>query len=279
YLPDAPKPVWHQTMELSVICIVNFLSLSIIVTRLVIQHQRFKRFRKEEIWMGVAGILLVFPYWTSLIGSNRYGSGLHAWNIPDDWAKPFWMWTWGWFAYYIVISMIKVSVCYSLLEILPFTYKRLRYAVYVLCGVIMGLGIANALIWLFQCQPFLSNFDYSIANAWCINVDYSRYAWAGISVPIDIVLIWIPIAILKKTGLQKHERIALMMVFGMNALGTCATGIGAYGIWMNREAVADIDLSYTETPYLICNVVEIFLYTFGASLTTLSRFFIRRAAA
>ena len=91
-------------------------------------------------------------------------------------------------------SMIKVSVCYCLLgirmspsitllwpcslillSIVPETYRRLRLAVRCLAVAIMGLGIAECLIWVFQCQPFLSNFIYSVDANWCADVDAARY--------------------------------------------------------------------------------------------------------
>lgn len=39
----------------------------------------------------------------------------------------------------------------------------------------MALGITEACTWLFQCTPFLSNFQYYINATSCINIDYPRY--------------------------------------------------------------------------------------------------------
>ena len=54
---------------------------------------------------------------------------------------------------------------------------------------------------------------------------------------------------------------------------------GCYGIWLNREAQAVNDLTWTESIYIMFNSIEITLYTVGGSLTVFSRYFISRAAA
>ena len=35
-------------------------------------------------------IVIIFPHWVCQIGTNLYGSGLHAWNVPDEWIVPYW---------------------------------------------------------------------------------------------------------------------------------------------------------------------------------------------
>lgn len=109
----------------------------------------------------------------------------------------------------------------------------------MLCFIIMGLGIAESLVWLFQCQPVMSNFDYMTASTWCVNVDMTRYgmsfdpgvsyyeantaaAWVGISIVLDIAIIAIPFAIISNVRLKIYERRALILVFGASLIGTIA---------------------------------------------------------
>lgn len=278
YDADMTVTRWRQHMELATVCVANAISLCIMVTRIIVQRKRFKRFRKVEWQTLIATILLVFPLWTSQIMTNRYGSGLHVQNVPPEWAIPFWNWSLGWMAYYIVVSIVKVSMCYSLLEILPHTFRTFRRMVYALCVLIMSLGIAESLVWTFQCEPFMSNFDYSVEPTWCANIDAARFSWAGVGIAIDLLLTWIPIAILQRTRLLRHERIVLRAVFGATLLGTAATAVGCYGIWLNREDQAEEDLTWTESIYIMFNSIEITLYTVGGSLTVFSRYFISRAA-
>ena len=57
----------------------------------------------------------------------------------------------------------------------PFSFQTFRKLVYGLSFVILGLGIAEALVWLFQCAPLASNFDYSVISTSCVDVDAARY--------------------------------------------------------------------------------------------------------
>jgi hypothetical protein len=86
----------------------------------------------------------------------------------------------------------------------------------------MALGITESCIWLFQCQPFMSNFNYNVDEDWCIPLDPCRYLWIGLSIPIDFAILAIPFEILRQTKLQRHEKRVLMMVFSANLLGTVA---------------------------------------------------------
>lgn len=66
--------------------------------------------------------------------TNHFGGGKHIWSIPPEDTIPFWkvknrvdgvlqcqwltgqQWEAGWCGYYIVLSMVKVSMCYGFLE-------------------------------------------------------------------------------------------------------------------------------------------------------------------
>ncbi|KAL1647445.1 hypothetical protein SLS58_002775 [Diplodia intermedia] len=126
YDPDMPVIRWRQRMELATICVANAISRRMAIRH---RHGEYSSSRTSLVNGSVATfvrlqlsnlhyqILLVFPLWTSQIMTNRYGSGLHVENVPYEWAVPFWNWSLGWMAYYIVVSLVKISVCYSLLEI------------------------------------------------------------------------------------------------------------------------------------------------------------------
>lgn len=279
YDATAPVPYWHQNMELATICVANSLTLVIIIARLWVRRVKLKRFKADDLWIVAAGALLIFPHWVCQIGTNRYGSGLHAYNVPDSWLVPYWRFSWGWAGYYIVCSLIKVSMCCCLLEILPYPFQTLRWLVYALCVAILLLGFALANIWLFQCRPFLSNFIYTIESSWCMNIEAARLSWVGLSVLIDLVIIAIPFAIIKRAALKPFERMALMLVFGASLLGTITCLIGICGIWFNRNSQAFVDLTYTDTLFVMLNDIEILMYTLGASATVASKYIISKVAA
>lgn len=118
---------------------------------------------------------MFFPVLVCQVGANRMGNGLHAWNITNEQALKWWRFTWGFVGYYIITSLLKISVLVSFLTIMPRHFTKLRYVVYVLSALIGILGITCTLMLLFQCQPFLSNFDINVLQQTCIDTDYLRF--------------------------------------------------------------------------------------------------------
>ncbi|KAK8174212.1 hypothetical protein IWX90DRAFT_166656 [Phyllosticta citrichinensis] len=277
YDPSRPVTMWRHRLELGVVCTCNALSFMIMVARLYTQRRRFGRFRKAELWTLAATIILVFPFWTSQIMTNHFGGGKHIWSIPPEDTVPFWKWEAGWAGHYIVVSMVKVSMCYGFLEMLPEPFRRIRMAIHILAAIIIMLGFAESLVWLFQCTPFMANFDYDVQPVRCANIDNARYSWAGLSIAIDIALIYIPISILHRTRLKDYERRILYMVFGASLVGTVTTAAGVYGIWKNR-VMEKRDMAWSEVVFVMFNAIEILMYTIGGSIVVLSRYFIAQAA-
>lgn len=57
----------------------------------------------------------------------------------------------------------------------PQNYKLFRRAIYAMCFVILGLGFAVVFVWIFQCQPLMSNFSYGVQRSWCADFNAVRY--------------------------------------------------------------------------------------------------------
>jgi len=187
-----------------------------------------------------------------------------------------WHFEFGWAGYYIVTSCIKMSVCFCFLQILPAHFRGLRYGVYGLCTLILSLMFAMSLSWWVGCQPFDSNFVWSIPTVICINYDIFRWLWIGFSIPIDLVLTIIPLQILKRAKLRNHEKRILKMVFCATLLGTITLSCGIYGVYETRTGEQN-DGFYQETAFIMMNDIEIFMYALGASFPVLSRYLVQRA--
>ncbi|KAH7064582.1 hypothetical protein B0J12DRAFT_637229 [Macrophomina phaseolina] len=149
---------------------------------------------------------------------------------------------------------------------------------YAICFVSMSLAIAVMLVWIFQCRPFMSNFSFKPKVEWCLNIDAARYTWAGVSIVIDLLLVYTPVVIVRQVHLTRREVKVLHVVFCGNLLGTLATGASCYGIWMNRASEARRDLGWTEAVYIMCNSIEILFYVLGSSLVVFSHHFISKGA-
>ena len=118
----------------------------------------------------------------------------------------------------------------------PHHRMALRYTVFGLTTVIGLLGLALTFAWMFQCTPFLSNFLYSVNATSCVNYDIFRWSmyeetsillykltyivWIGLSIPIDLLILAVPLRILHQTRMPERERRILRLVFSANLLGT-----------------------------------------------------------
>ncbi|EWC46180.1 hypothetical protein DRE_04558 [Drechslerella stenobrocha 248] len=278
YDPDLPVPYWHQRMELAGVIIVNTLSLVAIIARIYLRASRLKRLREDDRWMLAAGAFLIFPHFVCQLGTNRFGSGLHDQNIPDAWVRPFWYFSWGWIGYNIVSSLIKISVCCYLLQIVPFHMQWLRRVLYVLMCITFALGVGISLCHLLQCMPLISNFDYSVAQDHCFNIDIPRFTWVAVSISIDLCILAIPWAIIRWSKIQPAEKRILLIVFSGNLMGTIVCVVSIYSVWCTRTSLSYYDLAYTQTAFAITNDVEILFYALGASLPVLSPFLLARFA-
>jgi len=274
YDPTYPAPFWHQRMELATICVCNSLTLLLIVARLIYRWRKFKKLKGDDLWMAVAGVFLTALF-ASQIGANMYGSGLHMQNVKKIWRRWHWRFTIGFAAYYIVVTCIKLSVCFCFLQILTYNLKSLRYCVYGLCTIIASLGIVCTFPWVFGCSPFLSNFYWSVTMESCVNYDIFRWLWISVSVPIDLVIMSVPLRILNRVRLRVHEKRILQMVFCATLLGTIACLVGIYGSYKTRTVETN-DLYYNEVAFIMMNDIEVFAYTLGASFPVLSRYIVAK---
>jgi len=276
YDPNAPVPIWHQNMELATICVCNSLTFLLIVARLWYRRSWLGRLRKDDWWMAAAGVVLI-AYTASQIGQNvAGGSGLHVWNTTMTMKMRHWQYQIGFAGYYLVVTLIKISVCFCYLEILNSHQKALRRCVYSFIVLIAAVGTTLTIGWIFGCSPFLSNFLWVDDSNACVNNDIWRWLWIGASIPIDIAIMIVPMKILQQTRLRNHERRILKLVFGATLLGTIACTIGIYGAYQIRVLMAH-DLFYNETPFIMMNDVEILLYALGATFPVLSKYLVQRS--
>lgn len=274
YNPNAPVVDWRQKLELATICICNSLTCIVIIARLWYRWFHLKRFRGDDRWMALA-LLTMIGYTISQIGTNLNGSGLHFVNVPHDWRVLHWHYSLGWAGFWIVVSCIKMSVCFFFLELLNNHHKNLRYYTIALCALIFSLAVTMVFGWMFTCRPVLSNFLWNTLADSCVNYDIFRYLWIAVSVPIDIAIMSVPLRILKRASLRTHEKRVLRMVFCATLLGTMTCIIGIFSAFETRTANSN-DGFWDEVPWIMMNDIEILMYALGASFPVLSKYIIQR---
>lgn len=274
YNPHAVVVDWRQKLELATICICNSLTCIVIISRIWYRWFKLKRFRGDDMWMTFA-LFVMMVYTASQVGLNMYGSGLHFVNVPKPWRRLHWHYEIGFVGYWIVVSCIKMSVCFFFLGLLGQHLRTLRYCVLALSAVIFSLGMTMTCSFLFSCQPFLSNFLWSVESISCVNYDIFRWLWISVSVPIDIAIMSVPFRILRRTSLREHEKKILKMVFCATLLGTFTCIVGIFGAYQTRTADGN-DAYFKEVPFVMMCDIEILMYSLGASFPVLSKYIVQR---
>ena len=74
------------------------------------------------------------------------------------------------------------------------------------------------LLQLLQCLPVAYNWDKSIANAKCLNINALTYAHASINIAQDLVILALPIPELLPIKLNLQQKIGLIVMFQVGAL-------------------------------------------------------------
>lgn len=117
--------------------------------------------------------------------------------------------------------------------------------------------------------------------------------WIAISVPVDLVIMSVPLRILNLVRLRNHEKRILQLVFCATFAGTICwyvtlltsqfihltthSIIGIYGSFKTRTIESN-DLFYNETAFVMMNDIEIFAYTLGSSFPVLSRYIVHKTS-
>ncbi|KAF3937903.1 hypothetical protein ABW19_dt0209350 [Dactylella cylindrospora] len=175
YEPNEYAPLWYNRLGLAIICVANSLAIIAIVVRTYLRWRKMKSFGKDDWWLMAAGLLITCVYFPALLVSNRMGVGLFVENIPFENRQALWLSMSGWAFYFIIASMIKVATCMYYLRIIPDHRTRFQHIVYVLATTIMILGLVEAGIWVFNCNPVEANFIYNLEYFSCPPVDKARW--------------------------------------------------------------------------------------------------------
>ena len=79
-------------------------------------------------------------------------------------------------------------------------------------------GVTILLCQILQCLPVQYNWDKSIKDAKCIDVNTLTYAHAGINIFQDVLILALPIPWLLRLKLELHQKIGLIIMFQVGAL-------------------------------------------------------------
>jgi hypothetical protein len=118
--------------------------------------------------------------------------------------------------------LTKVSILLFYMRVFP------SRGFHMLCNTLLGFvvlaGTVILLCQLLQCLPVRFNWDKSIHNAKCINVNALTYAHAGINIFQDVLILALPIPWIMRLKLQPNQKIGLVIMFQVGAFA-CVTAV------------------------------------------------------
>jgi hypothetical protein len=119
--------------------------------------------------------------------------------------------------YVLTLVLTKVSLLLFYLRIF-FVSSRFQTWAKLALGFVILPGILILLLQLFQCLPVQFNWDKSIDNAKCLNINALTYAHAGINIAQDFVILALPIPELLPLKLNLQQKIGLIVMFQVGIL-------------------------------------------------------------
>jgi len=112
--------------------------------------------------------------------------------------------------------LTKISILLFYLRVFPTPgFQKCGKA---LLGFVALSGVVILLCQLLQCLPVQYNWNKSIRNAKCINVNALVYAHAGINILQDLMILALPIPWLLRLRLAFSQKIGLIVLFQVGAL-------------------------------------------------------------
>jgi hypothetical protein len=124
--------------------------------------------------------------------------------------------------YIVALMLTKVSILLFYMRVFP------SRGFHMLCNTLLGFvvlaGTVILLCQLLQCLPVRFNWDKSIHNAKCINVNALTYAHAGINIFQDVLILALPIPWIMRLKLQPNQKIGLVIMFQVGAFA-CVTAV------------------------------------------------------
>ncbi|KFA60423.1 hypothetical protein S40285_07881 [Stachybotrys chlorohalonatus IBT 40285] len=173
---------------------------------------------KDDWCILLMTILLTIP--STVIGDHGLvanGMGLDIWTLQFDQITRFSTWFHVMAVlYFMQISLIKLSALFFYLRVFPVTKTR-----YIIIGTIVFncmYGVIFIFVTVFQCLPvgYLSVRWMEEDEGSCINVNAMTWSNAGISIAVDIWMLFIPLLQIRSLQLSSKKKLgaALMFVTG-----------------------------------------------------------------
>lgn len=142
------------------------------------------------------------------VGHHLAAVLLHNSTELVSWAKSLYALEW---LYLTAVALPKISVLCLYLRL--FTNRTARLTCYMLIGVIVANWVAFLLASTFQCSPVVYQWNKSIADGKCFNVEALYKASSAPNIATDVVILILPIPTVWLLKASRIRKLGLMLVF------------------------------------------------------------------
>ncbi|KAF6822258.1 integral membrane protein [Colletotrichum plurivorum] len=226
---NVPMPEFNQLQRTSIGFNVAFIIFIVVVMgiRLYARLGITKSFGADDVVM-VAGTIATIGMSICVIISVTHGLGLIMADIPPLSWKPMLLSFWVSRVFYAVALMtVKIGL---LLFYLRLDHRpRMRWAVYGLMALVIGMGIAHIIISIIECMPpsvfWTSAGNFQIFSQHCMPPATQQAFWdaAGVIVVITDVCLWLcPMPMIWTLQLPTRQKIAVSAVFALGVVSVAA---------------------------------------------------------
>ncbi|SMY23888.1 unnamed protein product [Zymoseptoria tritici ST99CH_1A5] len=212
---------------------------------------------------GVASLCYVPIVGICVVGVNmyHYGLGRDMWMVPTDsilaWSKWF-------FAsmplYFVAAFCTKLSLILLYLRIWPDdtgTNRIFRMGCKVIGLLLLLTALISVLTLIFGCNPISDAWRYANrAGGKCIDRVAAGYAFGGLNVIFDLIVILLPIPRMIALKVSMRQRIGVVSCFLIGLVVTVCSTVRLTHLYQLTN-VRDITMDFY--PFLMWSVVEVYV--------------------
>ncbi|KAI1956084.1 hypothetical protein LOZ12_000124 [Ophidiomyces ophidiicola] len=226
-----PKPNYvnpERQGPSSIIVGAIFLSISFLVVGLrMFVRLHMKKTAGWDDWLMLVNLPLLACHTSVLIVGTYFGWGYHIWDNKPQWIRGSRVTTWvSQLCSVLIMTFVKLSILASYLRISK-TAKSLRYATWVMIGVITAWGVAFAFSLFFACVPLRHYWDH-FSDHHCSN-EAGRIMTTSISNLVsDVLVLALPIPTFCKMHLPIREKVILIILMNLILIACAASIVRAY---------------------------------------------------
>ncbi|OQE03124.1 hypothetical protein PENVUL_c035G06518 [Penicillium vulpinum] len=192
--------------------------------RLFVRMKIIRAVGIDDVLM-VVGTIFTFGLSIASMIAAYYGTGKHLGEIADEDYVPMLKSIYSTRLLYVIgIMFVKLSLLWFYLRLDQHGY--MKWAVYALTFVVLGLSIASALVLAFSCFPPAKFWDLTgtvPGNCMSATSQQTFYEANGVlNIVTDILVYLTPIPMLWKVQIPLRKKIALTGVFGLGIFALAA---------------------------------------------------------